>query len=172
MAIAGITPKSCSGGAAVAIAAVVAALFLYPRGANALDEDLKGLQNVRVVVDELPPETLACGYTRSALETSLLFVLGQSKITISAIGTPLPSGPGPISYLHLRLLTTGSRPLCATRFDLSLTTGVTVGATKDYTFAEVWSWGGLQTGQDTPALLANVELGAKTFVNAWNSANK
>lgn len=125
---------------------------------------LAGLRTFGVAVEPLDADAIKCGITQDDLSTSIHFILGQSRMTLT---DDLVNRP--YVYLDVTVLSN-----CSASYQLSVIAPVTIQATNkpDYS-ATIWNEGGLRTGGN-PQLdtTAAVEGVTKQLVNDWNSANK
>ena len=126
---------------------------------------LGGLHRLNLVVETLSAGAAQCGVTKDLLETSLRFIIGQSRIIIVGEGEPRDA------YIYLQVTMLG-RPICAANVYLGVSTFVTVNLTNHVTYARVWDANTVRTGGDAPRGVSDdVEQLAKQLVNDWSAAN-
>jgi hypothetical protein len=145
---------------------VVSAGLLLATSATANDSDalpLKGLKTFRIVIEDLPPEAAKCGIYKVGVETSLRFILGQSRMKITSQGLTM-------SGIYARI---NALPNCAMSVSLQVLADVVITQNnqKDDA-ATIWDQEILSTGPNSgQAAQENIEQLAKQLVNDWNSVN-
>jgi hypothetical protein len=138
------------------------AVFIALQSTSALadDSDLQGLHSFKIVIEDVTPND--CGLTQSDLQTSLSFVLSQSRIKIN------PSVFGFI-YVNVNIFTDCS----AASIVLEVDQPVHISPTGKFTTATIWDTGSLLEGSDDmrKRVTDRVETLAKKLVVAWSTAN-
>src|SRR4051812_38319022 len=66
----------------IIIAVLLATVSLVALGQSSTQKGLAGINNVGILVDGLDADATACGLSEEALQTSLRFVLQQSRIRV------------------------------------------------------------------------------------------
>lgn len=107
----------------------------------------------------------SCGLTESALDTSVRFILSQSRIRIAP-----GNGASDYVYLNVNIL-----PNCELAdYQLSVNSKVTVTTSnRDVYGAMIWRDGGLLSGASNThdRIVSSVEEVVKEFVVDWSAAN-
>jgi hypothetical protein len=149
---------------------LLAALIVltYPSASHAQSisaAPLAGLKSMYILMEYLDEDAKTCGLTAAALDTSLRFILGQSRIQVSS------SNFGD-TYVYLQVTALKG---CAITVHLSVTTAVTIAKTGREARGAVWSTGGLSTGprdSTSSRAIGMTEQYAKRLVVDWNSVNQ
>jgi hypothetical protein len=124
---------------------------------------LKGLTTFFILIEAVPPEAAECGIDKESVETSLRFILGQSRMKITS--DELAAND---IYVRVNVL-----QRCIFNIELQVLTAVTITQTNQkYHEAVIWEREVLgsvaNAGQATQQ---NIERLAKALVNDWNSVN-
>lgn len=129
--------------------------------ANA-DEDLRGINGFGLFVGNLDDDAKKCGITKATIETSIRFILQQSKIK-------LQDGSSHVIATDMVVLDN-----CAFSWRLELWAPVTITPNKRTTIAPIWLTGGISTGPQASAdqrAGRAFEAGSKRLVSAWSQGN-
>jgi len=143
-------------------------LIASAAGAQSLNTgDLAKVRSLGIVIEDLNAAALRCGITKNGLDTSLRFIIGQSKIEIAKTALITDAKDG---FIHLEVIVQNN---CAALVSLSVYSNVTIQSSGKFAQAAIWTQNGIRTGGnasvDTKEL---VEEAAKMLVNDWNSVNK
>ena len=127
-------------------------------------KNLAGLTRFFLIIDGLNDNWKMCGVTKESLETSLRFILGQSKIKLVEDG-----GEQGVIALSVNV-----NRNCAINYDILVKTNVWILATKQIALgATIWNEGWVMSGGNAAVDFSGlIENAAKVLVNDWNSVNK
>jgi hypothetical protein len=131
------------------------------------DQALRGIASVNLVIEELDEDAKTCGVTESVLDTSVRFVLSQSRIKIN-------SSASSYIYINVNVMSLTSSDSCVYNYSVSFNSSVKVVANNVFAIAETWSKGGISVYRrsETPRRVAeNIERVTKSLVVEWSKAN-
>jgi hypothetical protein len=129
-------------------------------------EKLRGLKEIKIVVEELPSGAAKCGINESALETSMRFILQQSRLQV------VPNTP---AFVYLNVAVLALSTTCVTSVSLRALVPVTILHNQTRALANIWERETLLTSSPSNAgqrTSNEVESLAKQLVVDWSSANK
>jgi anti-sigma-K factor RskA len=161
--------KRAIGNRSIVLAIASLATISLPAAAQNLQNfnayPLGGITKFAILVEPMSPDAARCGITADQVETSVRFIIGQSKMELSSLNSdPLL----PEIYVNVTALSN-----CAAFASLEVKTTVTILASKQlWTGATIWDAGVIRTGPNAGQSVADiVERLAKQLVNDWNTVN-
>jgi hypothetical protein len=128
---------------------------------------LKGLREFRVVIEDLDGNAKACGITASLINTSLRFVIQQSKIRLTE------SYGRPWIYIRVSVLSP-QLGFCTYSTEMTVTAKIFVQESTESGWGKIWDKVVLSMYaiSDTPKMVsATVESLAKQLVVDWATVN-
>jgi hypothetical protein len=164
-----LTKAKCLKGTLLMRQWIVAVLFSIVSASAWAQEDqvLRGFASARLVIEDLDEEAMACGVTRSALDTSARFVLSQSRIKFD-------SAARPFIYIKVTVMRLSSSDSCAYSYEMSFRAPARVSANNIVAYVEIWSGGGMGISPRSnmpKSLTEGIEITTKKFVVEWSKTN-
>jgi hypothetical protein len=129
---------------------------------------LRGIASADIVIENLSEAATACGVTKSVLDTSVRFVLGQSRIKID-------SSADPYIYINVNVIRLKEIDLCVFNYFVAFRAAARVISNNVIvTGADLWSQGGVGAyprSETRRAVTENIEGLTKNLVVEWNKTN-
>ena len=144
-----------------ACALFVSVSFAHAQGTGG--KNLRGLRSANLAIENLSNAAAQCGIDKPLLETSLRFILQQSRLRLVSDAHV---------YIYLRVTVV---PSCAADITLKVDAPVTISYNKESTLAGIWEAGLTLTSPRSEAArdTANaVERLAKQLVADWSAVNQ
>jgi hypothetical protein len=133
------------------------------------DQALRGMASADIVIEAISEEATACGVTKSALDTSVRFVLGQSRIKINSSVT------FPTIYININVIRLKGIDFCVFNYFAAFRAPAIVISNNAFVAgADLWSEGGIGAyprSETRRAVTENIEGLIKNLVVEWNKTN-
>ena len=133
------------------------------------DQVFRGIASVDIVIGAISEEATACGVTKSALDTSVRFVLGQSRIKINS------SAPLPHIYIGIGMIRLKEIDFCVFNYFAAFRAPARV-ISNNAVVADAALWsesfiGAYPRSETRRAVTETIEGSIKNLVVEWNKTN-
>lgn len=154
--------------------------LLPPAGAQEEYAGLRGIANVRLVVEDLDDDARACGISKDALDAAMRIPLSNTSLlkAPNSVNAYLDAiAPSLVPFLYSYVLVVRPAPgQCVGSVTVSLhrTLKFTVDGRDDYQSVTIWSKGSMLGGEPAgfgKRVADSVEGKTKQFIGAWLRSN-